>query len=131
MAGVRLFPAKSNTHPRAQVQEAPMGGNEQTMLNFDKTHLSRPTFPWSAADRPPAIQQPLLIKQWKYLWPDELVLLRREGRTINAGWIDEINFDASILWVHLRNGMGRVLIHVEDGLEIWRVDPRMPQDPST
>ncbi|WP_307612847.1 hypothetical protein [Pseudarthrobacter sp. W1I19] len=70
----------------------------------------------------------MLINRWKYLLPDEPVLLRREGRTVNAGWIDEINDDATILWVYLHSGMGRVLIHAEDGVEIWRIDPRVHQD---
>lgn len=91
-------------------------------------HLKHPAVPWTAANLPLTRQRPMLIKQWKYLWPDEPVLLRREGRTVNAGWIDEINDDATFLWVYLHNGMGRVLIHVEDGLEIWRIDPRVHQD---
>lgn len=66
--------------------------------------------------------EPILMKQWKYLWPREPVQLRREQRVVGIGLVDELTADGTIVWVHLSNGHGRVLIHVSDGIHIWRLN---------
>jgi hypothetical protein len=72
--------------------------------------------------------QPLLMRQWKYLWREEFVELRRGGRITATGWVDELTEDGAIIWICLKDGMGRVMIHRDDGLDIWRVDSRILQD---
>ncbi|WP_207615561.1 hypothetical protein [Arthrobacter cavernae] len=72
--------------------------------------------------------EPYLMTRWKYLWRNEFVELRREQRVTGAGWVDDVSPDGTILWIHLAGGRGRVMIHVDDGLDIWRVDPRMLPD---
>jgi hypothetical protein len=74
--------------------------------------------------------QPLLVTQWKYLWREEFVELRRGGRITDTGWVDELTPDGTIIWICLTGGMGRVMIHRNDGLDVWRVDSRLLQDRS-
>jgi len=68
---------------------------------------------------------PLLMKQWKYLWRRELIELRRGHTVLGTGYVDESTDDARTIWIHLTNGLGRVLIDRDDGIDIWRVDPRI------
>jgi hypothetical protein len=72
--------------------------------------------------------QPLLIKQWKYLWRREIIELRRGDAVIGTGYVDEATADAGTIWIHMTQGLGRVLIHHGDGIEIWRIDPRICQN---
>lgn len=73
-------------------------------------------------------RQPLLMKQWKYLWRRELVELRRGSSVLGNGYVDEATADGSTIWIHLTRGQGRMLIHLGDGIDIWRIDPRICQD---
>lgn len=59
--------------------------------------------------------QPIHITQWKYLWRQEFIELRRGGRATAAGWVDELTLDGTIIWICLAGGMGRVIIHHSDG----------------
>lgn len=70
------------------------------------------------------------MTQWKYLWREEFVELRRGARVTAAGWVDDLTPDGTIIWICLTGGMGRVMIHRSDGLDIWRVDSRILQDRS-
>jgi hypothetical protein len=69
--------------------------------------------------------QPLLVEQWKYLWREEFVELRNGQNVSATGWIDDITADGMTIWIHLSSGMGRVMIHHHDGIDIWRVDSRI------
>lgn len=79
---------------------------------------------------PTGCLQPLLQRQWKYLWPKERVQLRRGQEIIANGWIDEITPDATTLWAHLDEGNGRIMVHQTDGIEIVRLEPQTPAQPS-
>jgi hypothetical protein len=70
------------------------------------------------------------MTQWKYLWREEFVELRRGARVTAAGWVDDLTPDGTIIWICLTDGMGRVMIHRSEGLDIWRVDSRILQDRS-
>jgi hypothetical protein len=72
--------------------------------------------------------QPLRMTQWKYLWREELVELRRGDRVTAQGWVDDLTPDGTIIWIFLTDGMGRAMIHHNDGIDIWRVDSRILQD---
>lgn len=72
--------------------------------------------------------EPLLIRQWTYLWRRELVELRRGNTVMDTGAVDESTADGSTIWIHLTGGRGRVLIHRDDGIDIWRIDSRILQD---
>ncbi|PTT65952.1 hypothetical protein DBR22_11535 [Arthrobacter sp. HMWF013] len=81
--------------------------------------------PITAGSTPQRGREPLLIRQWKYLWRNELVELRSGSEVLGSGYVDETTEDASTIWIHLTKGLGRVLIHRNDGIAIWRVDPRI------
>ncbi|WP_285314250.1 hypothetical protein [Pseudarthrobacter sp. fls2-241-R2A-168] len=78
-------------------------------------------------DRPPAIPlirfEPQLIRQWQHLWRNELVELRSNGKVLGRGHIDITAEDASTIWIYRESGGGRIMIHAQDGIDIWRVDP--------
>lgn len=65
------------------------------------------------------------MTQWTYLWRQEFVELRRGGRMKGAGWVDELTPDGTVIWIWLTGGKGRMMIHRDDGLDIWRVDSRI------
>lgn len=94
--------------------------------NSDPTDLAQIKIP--VANIPPRRGEPLLIKQWKYLWRSEFVELKRGTRVVNTGWVDQVTEDGRILWIHLSCGMGRMMLHQDDGISIWRVDSRIYQD---
>lgn len=71
---------------------------------------------------------PLLIRNWTSLWPRESIELSRQGTVLGTGRFDEATVDGNAIWVHLNNGLGRVLIHQHEGIDIWRVDARIRQD---
>lgn len=70
---------------------------------------------------------PLLMKQWTHLWRDEFVEISRKGRETSAGWVDDISRDGTTIWINLTAGRGRIMIHVDDEVDIWRVDARISQ----
>jgi hypothetical protein len=70
-------------------------------------------------------REPLLMKHWKYLWRHEFIELRRGRAVLGTGYVDESTHDASIVWIQLTNGQDRILIHRDDGIDIWRVNPRI------
>jgi hypothetical protein len=88
-------------------------------------------------DRPLAIPlipfEPQLVAQWEHLWGHELVELRSNGLVLGRGQVDMATADATTIWVHLASGRGRIMIHEQDGVDIWRVDPgkNQPDPPAT
>ncbi|MET3174844.1 UNVERIFIED_ORG: hypothetical protein ABIB52_002695 [Arthrobacter sp. UYCu721] len=90
--------------------------------------LSTTTPTTGAGSLPERRSHPLLIRQWKKLWREEFVELRRGPKTAGTGWIDDITADGTTIWIHLCSGNGRVMIHQDDGIDIWRVDSRISQD---
>lgn len=83
--------------------------------------------PNSVHPQPARRSHPLLVTQWKYLWREEFIELRRGGRVWATGWVDELTPDGTVIWICLTGGMGRVMIHRDDRLDIWRVDSRILQ----
>ncbi len=63
--------------------------------------------------------RPLMMRQWKHLWPGELVELRRGNSVLGTAYVDDLTEDGSTIWVQLTNGLGRVLLHHEDGINIY------------
>jgi hypothetical protein len=83
-------------------------------------------------DQPSAIPiipfEPRLITQWQHLWRQELVELRSNGTVLGRGHVDTATADATTVWIHWESGRGRKMVHEQDGVDIWRVDPRICQD---
>jgi hypothetical protein len=108
--------------------------NQDSMLRGTAREATRAKHPHAnrkyVRTQPPRRIQPLRMTQWKFLWREEFVELRRGGRVTDAGWVDDFTPDGTIIWICLTGGMGRVMIHRNDGLDIWRVDSRILQDRS-
>ncbi|WP_252609332.1 hypothetical protein [Pseudarthrobacter raffinosi] len=66
--------------------------------------------------------KPRLIQQWQYLWRQDFVELRHGAKVTEAGWIDDVNAAGSIVWIQLVSGKGRILIHRNDGIDLWRIE---------
>lgn len=77
---------------------------------------------------PPLRPKPRLVSDWQHLWHNELVELRCNGTVLGRGHIDLITDDVSTLWVYLEAGNGRVMVHESDGIDLWRIDPRICQE---
>lgn len=107
-------------------QHSTLGGTAREVTRSKHLHANRKYVRTQPARR----IQPLRMTQWKYLWRDEFVELRRGDRVTATGWVDDLTPDGTIIWICLTGGMGRVMIHRSDGLDIWRVDSRILQDRS-
>ena len=69
--------------------------------------------------------RPAAIKEWKSLGRGESVELREGHNVACEGWVDDLTEDGTIIWIHLSNGMGRKMIHLDDDVEIWSMDAQM------
>lgn len=105
-------------------QDSTLTGTARGAFRAKHSHANRK----HVRTQPPRRSQPLRMTQWKYLWREEFVELRRGGQVTAAGWVNDLNPDGTIIWICLTGGMGRVMIHRNDGLDIWRVDSRILQD---
>ena len=54
------------------------------------------------------------VDQWIHLNSGDRVLIQRAGEYLNTGHIDDINEDATVIWVWLDHGRGRILVHEGD-----------------
>lgn len=64
---------------------------------------------------------PESVLNWAELTPGEQITISGTGIGENAGEVDIVAEDGSILWVHLEAGGGRIMIHKSDKHEIWRL----------
>lgn len=60
------------------------------------------------------------MTQWKQLRREEFVQLRHGGKKSADGWVDGFSPDGAVVWIQLAGGLGRVMIHRDDGFDIWR-----------
>ncbi|MFK0002712.1 hypothetical protein [Paenarthrobacter sp. NPDC090522] len=58
--------------------------------------------------------------EWAGLMPLDRVRIQLESRAVEFGSVDLIADDASIFWVWLDNGHGRVAVHQHDNVKVWR-----------
>ncbi|BAS11967.1 hypothetical protein AHiyo8_02700 [Arthrobacter sp. Hiyo8] len=57
---------------------------------------------------------------WIYLNAGDEVVVQRLGQPPLPGQIDEINEDATIFWVLLHCGRGRIMVYEHDGSVVMR-----------
>jgi hypothetical protein len=58
---------------------------------------------------------------WVYLNIGDSVSVRRTNDSYRTGYIDAINDEATIFWVQLDEGRGRVLIYDGDGSQVHKL----------
>lgn len=63
--------------------------------------------------------------EWTGLRPEDRVRVQLERRTTEAATVDMIADDASVFWVWLDNGRGRVAIHRDDDVKVWFEERRL------
>lgn len=63
---------------------------------------------------------PLPIYDWVELNTDDQVIIRTADGVTAGGQVDVVADDASIFWVWLEGGAGRVAVHEEDDTQVWK-----------
>ncbi|MET3812400.1 hypothetical protein [Arthrobacter sp. UYEF3] len=61
----------------------------------------------------------LAIEDWVLLNPGYRVRVQRENESVTAGFVDVVAPDASVFWVWLDDGRGRVALHEHDNVAVW------------
>lgn len=63
----------------------------------------------------------LTLDGWVDLNPGDRITIRTSAKLVAAGTVDIVAFDASIFWIWLDEGRGRIAIHEHDETDIWRI----------
>ncbi|MDT0196511.1 hypothetical protein Q9R30_14200 [Arthrobacter sp. AB6] len=61
----------------------------------------------------------LPFHQWGQLEEGHNVIVQRDGGTLLTGVVDDRTHDASVFWVWLDGGRGRVAIYAQEGTTVW------------
>jgi hypothetical protein len=67
---------------------------------------------------------PLPVDQWCNLKARDRVSVTRESGYPATGQIDAMSEDASVFWVTLDHGMGRILVHSSDKVVVRRASKK-------
>jgi hypothetical protein len=67
----------------------------------------------------PKSRSALSVSDWVWLNENDRVKVQREYEPVTAGVIDVVAHDASIFWVWLDGGRGRVALHMDDNVSVW------------
>ncbi|WP_223937306.1 hypothetical protein [Arthrobacter sp. StoSoilB5] len=67
----------------------------------------------------PSSGSALTPDDWVWLSPNDRVRIQRENEAALAGFIDIVAPDASIFWIWLDEGRGRVALHMDDDVGVW------------
>lgn len=79
------------------------------MLNGPGSHPGRP---------------PLSREDWVFLNINDRICVRWENGVVNYGTVDVVAPDASIFWIWLDSGRGRVALHEDDNVSVWFEEER-------
>jgi hypothetical protein len=61
----------------------------------------------------------LLYGQWSQLEEGHCVIFQRDEEPPLAGIVDMRTEDASVFWVFLNNGRGRIAVYADEGTSVW------------
>lgn len=93
--------------------------------NVQRVHGRRPRSPLPRSIIPPDCPA-LALDDWVLLNADDPVILQTpEGRTL-AGNVDVVAHDASIFWIWIEGGGGRIAVHEHGDCQVWRADEILP-----
>lgn len=56
--------------------------------------------------------------QWRRLEEGQYVLVRRQGEALRGGEVDVLNYHATIFWVQLDDGQGRIAIYDDEDIRV-------------
>ena len=57
--------------------------------------------------------------QWKQLEEGQYVLVQRQGAGVRGGEVDVLTAHATIFWVLLDGGQGRIAIFDDEDIRVW------------
>lgn len=57
--------------------------------------------------------------QWGQLEGGHYVMVQRDGEPLLTGEIDVVCHDASVFWVWLDAGRGRIAVYPDEGTSVW------------
>lgn len=60
------------------------------------------------------------VPKWARLSGSDHVEVYRHGQALAIGRVDELAPDGDVLWIFQDHGMGRVLFHRSDGVDIFK-----------
>jgi hypothetical protein len=63
--------------------------------------------------------RPLMPYDWVCLNSNDRVCVQRENENLVNGTVDVVASDASVFWIWLDNGLGRVAVHEADNVSVW------------
>jgi hypothetical protein len=61
----------------------------------------------------------LLYGQWSQLEEGHRVIVQRDDQPPLAGIVDMRTEDASVFWVLLNGGRGRIAVYADEGTSVW------------
>lgn len=67
----------------------------------------------------PSSGSALTVNEWVWLNENDRVKVQREYESVTAGVIDVVAPDASVFWVWLDGGRGRVALHMDENVSVW------------
>lgn len=73
---------------------------------------------------PPTPGPPLTTDDWVFLNPNDRVLVRARDASLESGVVDVVASDASVFWIWLDGGRGRITIHESDVVQVWFEEER-------
>jgi hypothetical protein len=57
--------------------------------------------------------------EWEQLEEGHYVMVQRDGEPVLAGEVDIRTHDASVFWVWLDGGRGRIAVYSDEGTHVW------------
>ena len=74
---------------------------------------------YSKVGKPPRRGSALTTDDWVWLNPEDRVKVQLDSEVVAAGFVDIVAPDASIFWIWLDGGRGRVALHMDDHVSVW------------
>ena len=79
----------------------------------------------------PVPGEKLEVEKWVWLNSGQRVRVKREREAVSGGFVDLVAPDASIFWVWLDDGRGRIALHEDDKVSVWYEDNQASSTPNT
>jgi hypothetical protein len=61
--------------------------------------------------------------EWTQLEEGHCVIVQRDGGRVLSGEVDVVGHDASVFWIWLDGGRGRIAVYPDEGTSVW-----LPED---
>jgi hypothetical protein len=97
-------------------------GSPRATYGASRSMIAAP--PWATGTSPfgPAPDEKgdeLPTNDWRLLEEGVCVLVERDNGPVLGGEVDEITSDASVVWIWLDGGRGRIALFKDEGTRVW------------